>query len=54
MLPEQPRAARWRTAVTSEYLELTSLIGPAGYVRDRLDAFRDAAQDAAQLKEWLA
>jgi F420-dependent oxidoreductase-like protein len=54
-------------AVPSEFLELTSLIGPAGYVRDRLDAFReagvttlnvvavgDAAKDVAQLKEWLA
>jgi F420-dependent oxidoreductase-like protein len=53
-------------AVPSEFLELTSLIGPAGYVRDRLDAFReagvttlnlvpvgDAAKDVAQLREWL-
>ncbi len=53
-------------AVPAEFLELTSLIGPAGYVRDRLDAFRaagvttlnlipiaDAARDIAQLREWL-
>lgn len=54
-------------AVPAEFLELTNLIGPAGYIRDRLDAFReagvtilnlvpigDAARDIAQLKEWLA
>jgi F420-dependent oxidoreductase-like protein len=53
-------------AVPSELLELTSLIGPAGYVRERLDAFRaagvttlnvvpvgDAAKDVAQLREWI-
>jgi F420-dependent oxidoreductase-like protein len=53
-------------AVPPEFLELTSLIGPAGYVRERLDAFReagvttlnlvpvgDAAKDVAQLREWL-
>jgi F420-dependent oxidoreductase-like protein len=54
-------------AVPAELLELTSLIGPAGYVRDRLDAFRaagvttlnvvplgDAAKDIAQVREWLS
>jgi F420-dependent oxidoreductase-like protein len=54
-------------AVPSEFLELTGLIGSAGYVRERLAAFRaagvtelnlitvgDAAKDIAQLKEWLA
>jgi F420-dependent oxidoreductase-like protein len=53
-------------AVPPEFLELTSLIGPAGYVRERLDAFReagvttlnlvpvgDAAKDVARLREWL-
>jgi F420-dependent oxidoreductase-like protein len=55
-------------AVPAELLELTSLIGPAGYVRDRLAAFREAGvtvlavqpigpdpvRDLAQVKEWLA
>jgi F420-dependent oxidoreductase-like protein len=54
-------------AVPAEFLELTSLVGPAGFVRERLDAFKeagvttlnvipvgDAAKDVAQIKEWLA
>jgi F420-dependent oxidoreductase-like protein len=55
-------------AVPTEMLELTSLIGPAGYVRERLAAFRDAgvtvlaaqpigpdpARDLAQVKEWMS
>jgi F420-dependent oxidoreductase-like protein len=55
-------------AVPTELLELTSLIGPAGYVRERIAAFREAgvtvlaaqpigadpAQDLAQVKEWLS
>ncbi len=54
-------------AVPADFLELTSLIGPAGYVRDRIEAFRqagvtmlntipvgDAQKDLTQVKEWLA
>ena len=55
-------------AVPSEFLELTSLVGPAGYIRDRLDAFRDAGvttlsliplgqdpqADVTSVKEWLS
>ena len=55
-------------AVPTELLELTSLIGPAGYVRERLAAFREAgvtvlaaqpigpdpARDLAQVKEWMS
>jgi F420-dependent oxidoreductase-like protein len=55
-------------AVPTELLELTSLIGPAGYVRERIAAFREAgvtvlaaqpigpdpARDLAQVKEWMS
>jgi alkanesulfonate monooxygenase SsuD/methylene tetrahydromethanopterin reductase-like flavin-dependent oxidoreductase (luciferase family) len=55
-------------AVPAELLELTSLVGPAGYVRDRIEAYRaagvttlnvipmgpDPVRLLAQTKEWLA
>ena len=55
-------------AVPAEMLELGSLIGPAGYVRDRIAAYRDAgvtvlnvdpigpdpASDLAQVRTWLS
>ena len=55
-------------AVPAELLELTSLIGPEGYVRDRIEAFREAGVTMlnvipidpdpvrliARVKEWLA
>ncbi|WP_344081812.1 LLM class F420-dependent oxidoreductase [Luedemannella helvata] len=55
-------------AVPAEMLELGSLIGPAGYVRDRIAAYRDAgvtvlnvdpigpdpAGDLAQVRAWLS
>jgi F420-dependent oxidoreductase-like protein len=54
-------------AVPVEFLELTSLVGPAGYVRERLAAFDeagvttlnviplgDAERDLATVKEWLS
>jgi F420-dependent oxidoreductase-like protein len=54
-------------AVPAELLELTSLIGPASFVRERVEAFReagvttlnlipvgDAVRDISTLKEWLA
>jgi len=55
-------------AVPAEFLELTNLIGPAGYVRERLDAFRAAGvtmvnvlpigpnprRDIEMVKGWLS
>jgi F420-dependent oxidoreductase-like protein len=54
-------------AVPAEFLELCSLIGPASFVRERVEAFReagvttlnvipvgDAVRDIATVKEWLA
>ncbi|MET0133447.1 MAG: LLM class F420-dependent oxidoreductase [Kibdelosporangium sp.] len=55
-------------AVPAEFAELTNLIGPAGYVRERLQAFKEAgvttlnvtpvgenpAALVAQVKAWLA
>lgn len=54
-------------AVPDELVELTTLIGPAGYVRERIDALResgvtvlsvipvgmDTAKDLATVKEWI-
>jgi F420-dependent oxidoreductase-like protein len=55
-------------AVPAEFAELMNLVGPAGYVKERLQAFREAgvttlnvtpvgenpAALVAQIKEWLA
>jgi F420-dependent oxidoreductase-like protein len=55
-------------AVPAEFAELTNLVGPAGYVRERLQAFKEAgvttlnvtpigenpAALIGQVKEWLA
>lgn len=54
--------------VPAEMLELTNLVGPAGYVRERLDAYRqagvtmlqvtpvgaDPVRDIERLKEWTS
>ncbi|MFD1045296.1 LLM class flavin-dependent oxidoreductase, partial [Kibdelosporangium lantanae] len=55
-------------AVPAEFAELMNLVGPAGYVKERLQAFKEAgvttlnvtpvgenpAALVAQVKEWLA
>jgi F420-dependent oxidoreductase-like protein len=55
-------------AVPAEFAELTNLVGPAGYVKERLQAFKEAgvttlnvtpvganpAKLVGQVKEWLA
>jgi len=62
------RKAEAAAAVPAEFVELTSLIGPAGYVRDRIAAFAEAgvtilntqplgpepARDLATVKEFLS